>query len=320
MENRAHALFAGLFTILLAIALIVTAFWMRGKPIAQDAYVLHTRGSVAGLNAQASVRYRGVEVGKVESIEFDASDPRTILVGISVRSGTPITRGAYAQLAPQGVTGLSYVRINDDGKSGELRDPSDVAAARIELRPSFLERVTDSSEVLLTRLGALAGQLGGWLSDDNRWQVTQALSAFESAAQNVSALTQGARPGVKAVPELAGKASATLGNADQLMADMRGLIAGLNQRVEALDRVAKSAERIDGSIRQAAQAAADLGAGASRDTLPKLNVLLDDVARATRGMERMIEDLNANPQSLVFGRASATPGPGEPGFSHGTRK
>jgi phospholipid/cholesterol/gamma-HCH transport system substrate-binding protein len=320
MENRAHALLAGLFTIVLGAALIVTAFWMRGKPIAQDAYVLYTRGSVAGLNPQASVRYRGVEVGKVETIEFDPADPRVILVGISVRSGTPVTRGAYAQLAAQGVTGLSYVQINEDGKSSELRDPADAAAARIELRPSFLERVTDSSEALLTRLGTLATQLGHWLNDDNRKQMSQVLSAFETAAQNVSALAQGARPGVKAVPELAGKASTTLGNADQLMADMRGLIAGLNQRIDALDRVAKSAERIDASIRQASLAAADLGTGASRDTLPRLNALLDDVARATRGMERMIEDLSANPQSLVFGRSPVPPGPGEPGFAHGARK
>src|SRR5688572_14571334 len=117
MENRAHALAAGLFTLVLAAALVAAAFWIRGEPIAQDAYVLHTRGSVSGLNAQADVRYRGVEVGKVERIRFDQDDPRTILVDVSVRGGTPLTRGTYGQLAAQGITGLSYVQLEDDGSS-----------------------------------------------------------------------------------------------------------------------------------------------------------------------------------------------------------
>lgn len=320
MENRSHALIAGLFTIVLGIALIVTAFWIRGKPIAQDSYVLHTRGNVAGLNAQAPVRYRGVEVGKVETIDFDTADPRVILVGISVRSGTPLTRGTYAQLAAQGVTGLSYVQLNDDATSRELRDPSDPAASRIELRASFFDRVSDSGEQLIVRMAALTDQLANWLSDDSRLQVKQTLSAFEHAAKSVSELAQGMQPGVKALPELADRAGATLRGADTLMSDTRGLIASVSGRVAAIDKVAASAERIDASIRQASGAAAELGMLASRDTLPRFNVLLEEIARTTRGLERMLDDLSANPQSLVFGRAPLPPGPGEPGFTHGARK
>ena len=119
MENRAHALAAGLFTLVLAAALVAAALWLRGQPIALDHYVLHTRGNVSGLNAQADVRYRGVEVGKVERIYFDPEDARTILVDISVSKGTPVTRGAYAQLAAQDITGLSYVQLEDDGSSSE---------------------------------------------------------------------------------------------------------------------------------------------------------------------------------------------------------
>src|SRR5688572_30699319 len=125
MENKAHALAAGLFTLLLGALLVAAAFWIRGEPIANDRYTLYTHGSVSGLNAQADVRYRGVEVGKVESIGFDPKDPRTILVEVSVRAGTPLTRGTYAQLAAQGITGLSYVQLEDDGSSAQPRTPGD---------------------------------------------------------------------------------------------------------------------------------------------------------------------------------------------------
>jgi phospholipid/cholesterol/gamma-HCH transport system substrate-binding protein len=318
VENRAHALAAGLFTLLLGAALIAAAFWIRGQPIALDRYVLQTRGSVSGLNAQANVRYRGVEVGKVETIRFDPQDSRIILVDISVRAGTPLTRGTYAQLAAQGITGLSYVELEDDGSSAELRQPDDTA--RIELRPSFLERFSGSGEQLVGRIAAVAARLETWLSDDNRQQTERALAAIERAAQDVSTLTTGMQAGAKALPGLASATAQTMKEAQALIADVRNLTATLERRSETLERVAASAERIGASIEQVARAGDTLVQAVGAETVPRLNVVLDDIARASRSLEHLIADLSADPSSVVFGRTAAAPGPGEPGFVHGARR
>jgi len=320
MENRAHALAAGLFTLLLGAALVAAVVWFRGESVATDAYVLHTEGSVGGLNVQAPVRFRGVDVGKVESIQFDAENPRVILVEIAVRRGTPLTRGAFGQLAAQGVTGLSYVQLNDDGSNNQLRDPTNAAHSRIELRPSFLERVAVSGEKLLERVAAVAQQLEKWLSADSRRKAMQTLAAFETAAQSVSALTESAQPGAKAIPELARQARETLKHADAALSDLRTLAATLGKRAEAIDRVAASAERIGASVQNASAAGISLAASASRETIPRLNLLLDEIARSTRSLDRLLEELNANPSSIVFGRVPQPPGPGEPGFVHGAAR
>jgi phospholipid/cholesterol/gamma-HCH transport system substrate-binding protein len=318
MENRAHALAAGLFTLMLLAALIGIVLWIRDEPIAQDRYVLHTRGSVSGLNAQADVRYRGVEVGKVEAIQFDPDDPRTIVVEISVRKGTPLTRGTYAELNAQGITGLSYVQLEDSGTSSELRDPSDPAQARIELKPSFLERVSDSGEALVVRIAAVATRLETWLDEDNRQQAQRTLAALERAAEEVSVISRSVQSAAQAVPEMANRAGATLQNADALIADLRKLTGTVEERSRALDRIAASAEHIDASIAQAARAGSTLAAVAADETLPRVHLLLADLARSSRSLERLIADLSANPASVVFGRAPALPGPGEPGFVHGS--
>ncbi|MPZ47012.1 MAG: MCE family protein [Betaproteobacteria bacterium] len=317
MENQAHALAAGLFTLVLVAALVAAALWLRGEPIAQDRYILHTRGVVSGLNAQADVRYRGVEVGKVDRIRFDSADPRTILVDISVSQGTPITRGTYAELAPQGITGLSYVHLEDDGSSSALRDPADSEQARIELRPSFLERVTGSGEQAIGRIAAVAAKLEIWLDDENRQQALRTLAAFERAAQDVSAVSTALQKSAHAVPELASRAGKTLTNADALIADLRGLAATLDERSRTLERVAASAERIGASVEQVARAGDTLVSVAGNETLPRVHLLLDDLTRSSRSLERLIADLSANPSSVVFGRAALPPGPGEPGFAQG---
>ena len=318
MENRAHALAAGLFTLLLGALLVAAAFWIRGEPIANDRYTLYTRGSVSGLNAQADVRYRGVEVGKVEAIRFDPADPRTILVDVSVRAGTPLTRGTYAQLAAQGITGLSYVQLEDDGSSAQLRAPAE--GDRIELRPSFLERFSGSGEELLGRIGAVAVRLESWLAEDSRSQTLRTLAALERAAQDVSALSGSMQAGAKALPELASRAGKTLTQAEALIADVRGLTATLERRSETLERVAASAERIGASVGQVARAGDALAQAVGNETLPRLNVLLDDIARSGRSLERLIAELSADPSSVVFGRTAGAPGPGEPGFAHGVRR
>lgn len=320
MENKAHALAAGLFTLVLVAALVAAALWLRGEPIAQDRYVLHTRGVVSGLNAQADVRYRGVEVGKVDRIRFDPSDPRTILVDISVSQGTPITRGTYAELAPQGITGLSYVHLEDDSSSSALRDPADAEQARIELRPSFLERVSGSGEQAIGRIAAVAAKLETWLDEENRQQAMRTLAAFERAAQDVSAISAAVQKSANAVPELASRAGKTLANADALITDLRGLAATLDERSRTLERVAASAERIGLSVEQVARAGDALVSAAGNETLPRVHLLLDDLTRSSRSLERLISDLSANPSSVVFGRAAVPPGPGEPGFAHGATR
>lgn len=320
MENKAHAIAAGIFTLLLTAALVAAGFWIRGEPIGNDNYTLHTRGSVTGLNIQAPVRYRGVEVGKVESIDFDPADARTILVGIAVKNGTPLTKGAYAELAAQGITGLSYVQLGDDGKSPELRNPSEPEQARIELRPSFMDRVSLSGEQVVARVADLARRMDAWLADENRQQVVKTLAALEAAARGVTAVSESVQTSAKSAPELAQQAGATLRNADALMADLRALTSKLGDRAQVLDRIGSSAERISVSVEQLGAAGTALSASASRETVPRLNQLLEELSRNSRNLGRLIDELSTNPSSLVFGKSSPAPGPGEPGFVHGAAR
>ena len=74
MENKAHALAAGLFVLALSALLGVLAYWLTRDVGIRLAYEITTREAVSGLQPQAPVRYRGVNVGKVTSIGFDPVD------------------------------------------------------------------------------------------------------------------------------------------------------------------------------------------------------------------------------------------------------
>ena len=58
MENKAHALVAGLFTLLLAVAAILIALWFNHDKVGRVPYEMVTKHSIPGLNPQAAVRYQ----------------------------------------------------------------------------------------------------------------------------------------------------------------------------------------------------------------------------------------------------------------------
>jgi len=300
MENRAYALAAGLFTLLLGIGVVATALWFSGEAVENTEYLLVSHHPVSGLNPQAPVRYRGVTVGKVIDIKFDRQDPRAILVRIQVESSTPLTQGTYARLGSQGVTGLAYVMLDDDGKKPSPLVAENGQPARIDVKPSFVDTLSASGEELIANFNQVAKQVNVLLNDDNQKQLMGTLRNLDQATTRFASLANSMEPTVKALPSLINDTGVTLKRADTLL-------ASINQRLDSFERAANSAE-------QFGIGGAALTDSMLTETLPRLNVLLDDVQRSSHGLERLLSEVNEQPQSLIFGRNTLPPGPGEPGF------
>lgn len=308
MENKAYALAAGLFTVLLGAGVIVAAMWLSGETYERVPYVLESRHPVSGLNIQAPVRLRGVEVGKVESIGFDPADARLILVGIGVRTGTPITRGTTAQLGSQGVTGLAYVMLDDDGKKPEPMTSSSDQQARIPVRPSFLDDLSGSGKDLLTEVNQVVQRLNLLLGEKNQAQLIRTLASLEAVAKRADVLAHALEPAAGNLPALTADARKALARADTMFSELTDLSRELKQQAGALERVAKSAELVGGSTQAVSGAVVS-------ESLPRINMLLDEMTRNSRNLDRLLTDLNDQPATLVYGRERPLPGPGEPGFT-----
>src|SRR3954451_203949 len=107
MENKAHALVAGIFVVVVTVLLVVLAAWLSRDTGERDTYEISTRETVTGLQSQAAVRYRGVEVGKVAAIGFDPKAQGNVLIRLEIDRQAPVTADTFATLSYQGVTGLA---------------------------------------------------------------------------------------------------------------------------------------------------------------------------------------------------------------------
>jgi phospholipid/cholesterol/gamma-HCH transport system substrate-binding protein len=316
MENRAHALAAGLFTLLLGAALAAVALWFSKDDLKLIPYAMITTSAVTGLKAEAPVRYRGVDVGKVDEIAIDAANNGRVRIRIGVREGTPITKSTYAQLGYQGITGLAYVLLGDDGKSQEPLQSSSAEVAVIRMKPSLM----DDAEGLVSSIIEIADKVKRVLDDENQGHVRRTLAGLEEVTQRASTVAKKLEPSLEAMPgliaeakNLAGEAKnlatdarASVRKADQLIGSVNGLAVKLDERVDTLTHAVVSVEEVGITARAVGD-----------ETMPRMNVLLDDLTKETHTLGRVINTVGEHPQSIVFGMPPARPGPGEPGFAGG---
>lgn len=308
MENRAYAIAVGLFTLLLGSGVVFLVMWFSGDTEKRDTYRLESRFAVTGLNIQAPVRFRGVEVGRVESIAFEDKAARSILIAVSVKSDTPITRGTYAQLGSQGVTGLAYVILDDEGDKPERLSPADSEKTRIPVRQSFFDEVAGSGKNLVADANEVARRLRALLNEKNQAQLMRTLGGLETATRGVADIARKLDPAIRNMPAVTDEARKAFARADTLLANMNTLTTELVQRVDTLERVSKGADQVGG-------AAQSLSGAAVGETLPRINALLEELARNSRNLDRLLVELGDQPASLIFGRPGVAPGPGEAGFN-----
>lgn len=312
MENKAHALAAGLFVLLLGLALAASVAWFQGDHTERVRYTVVSRSGVPGLNLKAPVKLRGVEVGYVERIGFDPGDARQILVDIAVDAAAPVSTQTYAQLGLQGVTGLSFVGLEEADAKAPLRRAQ--PGARLLLRPTLLDRLAETGPGLVAGFAEAAARLNALLSDDNRAQLGRTLAELQQAAGDTRRLMNALQPGARELPALLKDADAATQRADAALRRIEALAADGQQLAQELRSRAAVLDHLDAAATQVQATSRNLELALVGETPPRSRPLLSDIAAASRSVERAANDLGDQPQSLLFGRSARPPGPGETGF------
>ncbi|HZV53606.1 MAG TPA: MlaD family protein [Rhodocyclaceae bacterium] len=309
MEDRAHALVAGLFVLVLGLAAGFFVWWLGQNKQDVDYYLLETRQNVTGLNVQAPVRYRGIRAGRVESMDIDAMDRSLILVRISLDSRFPLTAGTTAKLNTQGVTGLAYVQLEDDSSNPRPLVGQDGKPPRIVLKPTLLDTLGAQAGDIVTQANLLAMRLEQLLDDRN-------LKNFARALDNLATVSDGLKDGLKDLPAAMAalrqtlsdsnvqKLSAVLANLEKTTGEATPLAQEMREMVRTMSVLANRLDKIAG----------ETGGELTATTVPRANAMIQELTASARRLSRLIETLDRNPQALVFGRGEPAPGPGEAGF------
>lgn len=311
MENKSNAFLAGVFTIGLAVLVLFSLFWFSTDHTERVPYDLVTRSTVNGLGPQADVKYRGLTVGKVESIRFDATVPGQIIVRISVDRDAPITRTTYATLGLQGVTGLAYVQLDDTAaqEGSTAASPplasSPRAVARITMRPGFFEELERRGDSLLTQVETMMTSLNDMFQGENRRELMTTIRSIKEGVDDYARVARALEPAARQLPQVTANLNATLQSTQRLAQELGSRDGTLLRTVDSVGRQLNDAA---GSVQQAADQL-------QTQTLPQINGLARDARQTVRTLDRTAGQFNDRPQSVLFGGSATPPGPGEDGFA-----
>ena len=318
MENKSHALAAGLFVIVVAALLAGLGMWLTRDQTDYRVYELSSKESVSGLQPQAAVRYKGVAVGKVRSIGFDPQAAGHVLIRIAVNTDAPLGATTFATLGYQGVTGLAHIQLDD--ADAPLPEPAPGASGlpRLPLQSSPFSQLAEQGPAILAQAQEATQRVNTLLGDENQQRFATVLQQLGAAAGSIDQLarrldqtvTMRLDPALAGVPALTQDAQQTLQALRQAGASAAGAADEIRQGVRALQADGGPLAEITNSARSLTVAVDRFG----RMTLPRLNNAADETALAARRLGRAASGIGDNPQSLIYGPGRSAAGPGEPGF------
>ena len=312
MENKSHAFWTGLFTIALVLAIAFAVFFFNVDRTVRVPYDLIARTNVTGLFTDASVRYRGLGVGKVESIRFDKAHPGQIRIRILVDKNAPMTHSTFATLGFQGVTGIAFVQLDDTGN-----DPSPLASspqhvAEVPMRPGLFEQLQQRGDVILKKFERLSEDADKFLSDDVRNQLMATTKSLQGAADSIATLAGQVQPVTAQLPQTLKQINTTLASTNQLVQNLNRPDGPF---VINLNKAGKAAKDASAALADMNESLRFVTARVGFEALPRFYSFSDDVSAAARSVDRAADAFSTNPRSVLFGAPQKEPGPGEPGFT-----
>jgi phospholipid/cholesterol/gamma-HCH transport system substrate-binding protein len=308
METKVNYVAVGLFTLVLSAALIAGLLWLAagghfGKQY--ETYLAYVNESVAGLNLNAPVKYRGVDIGRVSDIRLDPVNSESVKLTFEITKGTPVKTDTTAVLKSQGLTGIAYVELDGGSKEAPLLvRASGADYPVIQTKPSLAARLENVATQVLSNLDRTSNNLNALLSDENRAALQRTLADISTITHTIAARKD--------------SIDSTLANADKLFEQGNRAMAQVGPAIQRIDRSAeairKMAENASVASVEAGNTVHAVGSDVKRltsETLPEFERLMREMDDLASSLRRLSDNFERNPNSLLFGRTPPPKGPGE---------
>ncbi|HEY8905815.1 MAG TPA: MlaD family protein, partial [Rhodoferax sp.] len=310
IETKVNYAWVGAFVVLLGALLVAGVLWLASGGAWQkkvDLYLAVEDESVAGLNVNAPVKYNGVDVGKVQAITLDGTNPKNVNLLFAIERGTPVKEDTIAVLKTQGLTGIAYVELS----GGSVASPVLLAKAGanypvIRTSPSLSARLENVLSSVLAKLDSTSANLNAILSKENQAAFHNALTDMAAIAHTIAArkdsIDAGIVDGARTLKNTAA-ASAGLENLTQRMARSSDAIGAMGTEVAKTSVSAgKTIDVVGADVKRF-----------STETLPELERLLGELSTLSRSLNLLTEQTRRDPSGLIFGHKPVPDGPGESG-------
>jgi phospholipid/cholesterol/gamma-HCH transport system substrate-binding protein len=301
MSTKSSNFSIGLFVIIGALICAAIIIWIGAAGIFMKGslYTTYFDESVQGLQVDSAIKYRGVEIGKVQSIKV-APDYRLIEVVMKIDLESDLQKQTVATLKTAGITGIVFIELD------QLRDGDLSNSPKINFKSSYPVIPSRRSEI--SRFVADTGVIMQNIKDIDLKGISNQLKNTTKAIEN---FVEGKR-------------------INNIMTNIESTSANLNQTISRinktftegkLDRAAKETMGILSDARKLiGQATNEIDALKLQEKADRTDVLLKDIDKKAKvittelqdtsehlrvtseNLQKLSDNLTRNPSELIFSK------------------
>lgn len=287
MEKEGYYAAVGAFVLMAIILLIGFISIIAGskKVVETQRYEIQFSGSVSGLDEGSEVRYLGVKVGRVYQIGLVPDRPRLVSVMVDIKKDVPIYTSTVAQLRLQGITGISYVELAQEGTQHIPVDipPEEDKYPRIKARDSELEQLFQALPLLVDDLGEFIVRANEVLSDENIHHVRNVMQSLDTASGQLSGTLKSLETAMNEVSI----------SARELRPDMVDTLKSMNEATENLVRITELTQVLYEHNK------AQVNSLMSND-LQEIAALIEESKMMVVEIRKLAEKLERDPSQVIY--------------------
>jgi len=308
MARKTSKFMIGLFVIIgVSIGLIVVIWLGVSKYFEKGGtYATYFDESVQGLQKDSTVKYRGVDVGRVEKIRV-APDNALIEVVMKINLKGELQRSHIAQLKPAGITGIVFIELDRKGPGEQDLSPQLSFASEypiIASKPSDIKQILSGVQGVLENLNKIDAK---GISEG----IVSTVANLNGVITKVdNALAE------KRLDEIIIEAKNTLVKVQNFATNIEGEIhtldlaktgAHLERTTAKIEEIVTSGEieKIFAEVNETATKLNHVIEGLDKKSLTITNdvkVISENLRRASESLDMLIERVYASPSDLLFGQ------------------
>lgn len=271
MERGVNYIFIGACFMLSLIGFVVFIFWFGESGFFKDEvriYKSYTKRPLA-IKADSLIKYKGINVGRVQNINFKDNNFEEIEITLEIRKDLPIKANSTLRVEQSGILGASFLALIQNEKSTEIAKDGAV----LMIGGDSMSQIMDAIPSIAGKVDYLLDSANGVLSEENAKNLTAILLSVNEAAKNINILAQ------------------SLSRNTQ---DIEKIIANVS-------KIAQSTEQITNTLNaKVAQGEYDL-----RSTIaPALGAIegaMNELNAFAKNGSVLIQNLEQNPYNTIFG-------------------
>jgi phospholipid/cholesterol/gamma-HCH transport system substrate-binding protein len=290
MAGKTSKFMVGLFVtmgaILGVVAIILvgaTKYFEKGNK-----YVTYFDESVQGLQRDSIVKYRGVDVGRVERIGV-APDNKLISVLMKVNLKEDLPRTAVAQLRVTGITGLVFVELDrrkpdEPDMSPKLGFPSEYPV--IPSRPSEVQKILAGVNMVVEKFNQIDTQ---GVFDQLKSTAAEIEIFFRGKRMDsILAKVEGTATHLQDITQRVDKMLAA-GRLEEVLVEARDALKGTRTLMAAVKD-----EMREMNLREAM--------GQTRAITSEVRATSENLRQASETLDSFLGRINDRPSDLLFGK------------------